>query len=122
MKKMFKLGCAGLGIQASSVERPVSLVELPILEQFKLVKEAQVWDFIDRIPNNRQELDEYIKGSQLYDLPVLSGSGCYTLGLDEALIRENLDLTVEVGGKYHNFMVWAKHKDGHYVTNEEVVA
>jgi hypothetical protein len=64
------------------------LVELPILEQFKLVKEAQVWDFIDRIPNNRQELDEYIKGSQLYDLPVLSGSGCYTLGLDEAVIRK----------------------------------
>jgi hypothetical protein len=88
MKKMFKLGCAGLGIQASSMERPVSLVELPILEQFKLVKEAQVWDFIDRIPNNRQELDEYIKGSQLYDLPVLSGSGCYTLGLDEAVIRK----------------------------------
>src|SRR6218665_838329 len=120
MKKMFKLGCAGLGIQASSRENPVSLTELPILEQFKLVKEAEVWDFIDRIPNNRQELDEYIKGSQLYDLPVLSGSGLYTLGLDDHLIKENIDLHVEVGGKYHNFMIWAKHKDRHYVTNEEV--
>ena len=66
MKKMFKLGCAGLGIQASSIENPVSLIELPILEQFKLVKEAEVWDFIDRVPNNYQELDEYIKGSQIY--------------------------------------------------------
>ncbi|KMI24648.1 hypothetical protein SM87_05637 [Klebsiella pneumoniae] len=120
MKKMFKLGCAGLGIQASSIENPVSLIELPILEQFKLVKEAEVWDFIDRVPNNYQELDEYIKGSQIYDLPVLSGSGCYTLGLDEDLIKQNINLTAEVGGKYHNFMVWAKHKDGHYVTNEEV--
>ena len=61
MKKMFKLGCAGLGIQASSKENPVSLTELPILEQFKLVKEAEVFDFIDRIPNDHQELDEYIK-------------------------------------------------------------
>ena len=120
MKKMFKLGCAGLGIQASSKENPVSLTELPILEQFKLVKEAEVFDFIDRIPNDHQELDEYIKGSQLYNLPVLSGSGLYTLGLDDHLINQNIDLTAEVGGRYHNFMIWAKHKDRHYVTNEEV--
>ncbi|EOD8996019.1 TPA: hypothetical protein MJC07_27610 [Klebsiella pneumoniae] len=120
MKKMFKLGCAGLGIQDSSTRKPVTLTELPIHEQFKLVREAEVWDFIDRIPNNHQELDEYIKGSQTYNLPVLSGSGCYTLGFDEEQIKKNLDLTLEVGGKYHNFMIWAKHKSGNYVSNEDV--
>ncbi|CAA0156329.1 hypothetical protein AB901B6_00291 [Acinetobacter baumannii] len=36
MKKMFPLGCAGLGIQNSSKERPVSLNEPTILEQFEM--------------------------------------------------------------------------------------
>lgn len=49
MKKMFPLGCAGLGIQNSSKERPVSLNEPTILEQFEMLKAAEVFDFLDRI-------------------------------------------------------------------------
>ncbi|AKV10042.1 hypothetical protein B723_28020 [Pseudomonas fluorescens NCIMB 11764] len=120
MKKMFLLGCAGRGVQPSSIGKPVSDRELPIMEQFRLQRESGLWDFVDRIPVGTEELDEYIKASQRYSLPVYSGSWTYTLGADEQRIRENIDQTLAVGAKYHNLMVWAKHADGHYITDEEV--
>src|SRR5690606_28895473 len=40
----FLLGCNGRGAQASSADRPVSLEEHSIDEQFRLVKEAGVFD------------------------------------------------------------------------------
>jgi hypothetical protein len=40
MKPMFLLGCAGQGVQPSSIEAPVSEIELPVMEQFRLQKEA----------------------------------------------------------------------------------
>ncbi|MGN5480203.1 hypothetical protein ACTMU2_35640 (plasmid) [Cupriavidus basilensis] len=77
-------------------------------------------DFVDRIPASDKELDEYIKASQHYNLPVLTGSWTYTLGVDEDKIKANIERTREVDAKFHNLMVWAKHADGHYVTDEEV--
>jgi hypothetical protein len=78
MKPMFLLGCAGQGVQPSSIEAPVSEIELPVMEQFRLQKESGLWDFVDRIPASDKELDEYIKASQHYNLPVLTGSWTYT--------------------------------------------
>jgi len=120
MKPMFLLGCAGRGVQPSSIEAPVSEIELPVMEQFRLQKESGLWDFVDRIPASDKELDEYIKASQHYNLPVLTGSWTYTLGVDEDKIKANIERTREVDAKFHNLMVWAKHADGHYVTDEEV--
>lgn len=120
MKKMFPLGCAGLGIQKSSRTQPVSLNEPTIIEQFEILKEAEIWDFLDRIPLENAQIDSYIKGSQKTNIPIYSGCGLYVLGKDEELFKQNIQISAAVGAKYHNMMVWAKHADGHYITNQEV--
>ncbi|PZP94815.1 MAG: hypothetical protein DI587_24935 [Variovorax paradoxus] len=121
MKKMFLLGCAGRGVIPSSKQHPVSETELPVMEQFRIQKEAGLWDFVDRIPPDEASLKEYVAASEKYELPVLTGSWTYVLGQDEDVIVSNIDRAKRAGSKFHNLMVWAKHKDGHYVTNEEVV-
>lgn len=120
MKKMFPLGCAGLGIQNSSLSKPVSLIEPGIEQQFEMLKAAEVWDFMDRIPLEDSSIDAYIKASQEYNLPINSGCGVYILGKDEQLFKDNIERSIAVGAKFHNLMVWAKHADGHYLSNEEV--
>ncbi len=120
MKKMFLLACAGRGIQPSSPTQPVSEEELPIDTQFRLIKEAGLWDFFDRIPTE-PELRDFMKASEKYEIPILSGSWTYQLGKDEPLIAENLRRAKIVGSRYHNLMVWARHADGHMLSNDEVV-
>src|SRR5205085_10585598 len=89
----FLLGCNGRGVQPSSIEHPVQLAELPIREQFRLVSEAGVFDYFDRLPL-RSNLDEYLAAIDEFGLPVHSGSWFYRLGDDSdmALLRENLRL------------------------------
>ena len=115
------MGCAGRGVIPSSKENPVTSVELPIMEQFRLQKEAGIWDFVDRLPPDDKQLLEYVKASERYDLPVLTGSWTYVLGQDEHIIKSNIDRAKRAGSKFHNLMIWAKHHDGHYVTNEDIV-
>lgn len=121
MKKMFLMGCAGRGVMPSSAASPVSETELPIMEQARLQKEAGVWDFIDRIPADDQQLDDYLKASEKYGLPILSGCWSYVLGRDEPVIKANLDRAKKAGSKYHGLMIVAKHAKGHIVTDDEVV-
>ena len=54
------IGCNGRGAQASSIDRPISLEEASIDEQFRLVKETGVFDYFDRIPL-REDFDTYVK-------------------------------------------------------------
>jgi hypothetical protein len=120
MKPDFLIGCNGRGAQASSIDKPISLEEASIDEQFRLVKETGVFDYFDRIPL-RSNIDEYRAAIEKYDLPVASASWFYRLGEDEALIEENLKIAHEIGAEMHNIMIFTEHADGHVVTNQEIV-
>lgn len=120
MKKMFPLGCAGLGIQASSFEHPVSLNEPSIAEKFELLQKAELWDFIDHIPLHADFIDDYIQGSQKTGIPIYSGYGCYVWGNHETEFKANIDLTAAVGAKYHNIMMATKDISRSYLSNEQV--
>ncbi len=76
MTSTFRIGCNGRGAQQSSLQRPVALEEASIDEQFRLVKEAGVFDYFDRLPS-AENLDEYRKAIDKYDLPVLTASWFY---------------------------------------------
>lgn len=118
----FLLGCNGRGVQPSSLERPVQLEELPIREQFRLVKQAGVFDYFDRLPL-RGNLPEYLEAIDEFDLPVHTCSWFYRLGdqADEALLLDNLKICREVGAKVHNIMTFTHHSDGHVLTDTEIV-
>ncbi len=114
------LGCNGRGAQASSIERPVSLQEASIDEQFRMVKEAGVFDYFDRLPL-RCDLPQYLAAMAKYDLPVHTGSWFYRLGRDEALLADNLGVCREVGAACHNIMTFTRHADGHVLSDDEIV-
>jgi len=116
----FLLGCNGRGAQPSSIHNPVSLQELSIDDQFRLVKEAGVFDYFDRIPL-RSNMAEYEKAMAKYDLPVHTASWFYMLGRDEPLLYDNLKICAEIGASAHNIMTFTHHADGHVLTDQEII-
>lgn len=120
MPNDFLIGCNGRGAQNSSIDRPISLEESSIDEQFRLVKETGVFDYFDRIPL-RDSFDEYRKAVEKYDLPICTVSWFYRLGADEALLQDNLKIATEIGADMHNIMIFTEHADGHVVTNQEII-
>ncbi len=115
MKKPFLLGCHGRGAQR------IPGAPLSIDERFRLVKEAGVFDFFDRLPQPGEEA-LYIKAAEKYDLPMKTGLWTYHMGKDEKVLRENLKLAKTAGGEVHNIMLYTHHADGHPLSDEEVAA
>ena len=121
MSATFKIGCSGRGVRRSSRERPITMDEAPIEEQFALVAESGVFDYFCRLPS-RANLDAYTRAMERYRLPIEAPTWYYLLGRDEALIRDNLRICSEVGIRHHNMMTFAHHADGHPLGDDEVVA
>lgn len=109
------LGCNGRGAQG------VPRQPLAIDEQFRLVKEAGVFDHFDRMPQPGQEA-EYVRASQKHALPIRTGLWSYAAGKDEAQLEKNLRLSRETGAQCHDIMLRANHASGRAVTDDEVIA
>lgn len=119
--RRIKLGCAGRGVQNSSPSNPVSLQELPIDTQFRMVVESGVFDFFDRLPLS-DKVDDYVRAVEKYDFPVWGSAWTYRIGEDPLKVLEgHLVNCAATGVRYHNMMVLTHHADGHVVSDEEVV-
>jgi len=108
-----KFGCTAGGATHQDTNIP------DITTKVKMVKEAGVFDFIDRTPPD-EEFRDLLKASDKYDLPVLASGWFYTLGRDEPLFEQNIHKARLLGTTVHNVQVMTKHVDGHVATNEEV--
>ena len=111
MTQRYKLGCNGRGAMHT--------VELPVEEQFRLVKESGVFDYFDRLPPPDQ-VREYVRCSTKFDLPIHTITWFYQLGRDERLFEQNLDIGKEVGADVHNVMIFTRHNDGHVLDDAEI--
>lgn len=80
MNTLPPIGCNGRGAQQSSPARPVSLTEAPLEEQFRLVKEAGVFDCFDRLPG-AGEVARYRDCIARHALPVHTSSWFYARGV-----------------------------------------
>lgn len=63
---------------------------------------------------------EYLRLSERLDLPVLAGGWWYTLGRDEALLKDNIQISADLGSIVHNVQIMMDHADGRLVTDQEV--
>src|SRR5690349_3023014 len=108
-----KIGCTAGGTTHQDTNIP------PPREKVRMVKEAGVFDYIDRTPP-LEEIEEYAKASQEFGLPILSSGWFYTLGRDEKLAERNLYFAREFGSKVHNTQVMTNNADGRPVTDQEV--
>jgi len=84
-----------------------------------MVREAGVFDYLDRLPPP-ELLDEYLRCSDKYEIPLHTGTWYYRLGRNEGLLEENLHIASRAGLKMHNIMIFTHHADGHRVSDGEV--
>ena len=89
--------------------------------RFRMVAESGAYDYYDKTPEDPAQVDAYVAASEKYGVPVRAGGWFYTLGQDEALLKEKLELSARIGSVVHNTQIRANHADGHLVTNDEVV-
>ncbi|MEM7129924.1 MAG: hypothetical protein AAF702_26570 [Chloroflexota bacterium] len=108
-----------VGITASGVRHAATAPDPDLETKFRMVKESDVYEYIDKTPP-KDEVDEYLRLSEKYDLPVRAGGWFYTLGRDEQLLEDNLRIGARLGSLAHNTQIGTYHADGHMVTNEEV--
>lgn len=114
------IGCNGRGVQDSNFEHPVSLDEPSIEEQFRLVKDAQFFNFFDRMPLPNQ-MDLFKSLIEKYDLPVHTTSWLYEVGTDDERLKQNFALSNEIGATTHNMMVYSHDQQGHKISNQQVI-
>ncbi|MCL4746863.1 MAG: xylose isomerase [Burkholderiaceae bacterium] len=92
-----------------------------IATKVAMVKDAGVFDYIDRTPPD-EEFRDLLRASEKHDLPVSASGWFYTLGRDEALFERNIVKGRLLGTKVHNVQVMTHHAEGHVLDDEEVAA
>jgi hypothetical protein len=112
MAKEFLLGCQWRGIRHTQ--------DVPVDTQFQMIRDSGVFDYLDRLPPT-DLVDEYIRCSEKYGVPMHTGTWYYRLGKDEPLLEQYLRNGARAGLKMHNIMIFTHHADGHVVTDDEVV-
>ena len=108
-----RLGCTAGGATHQDTNIP------DITTKVHMVKDAGVFDYIDRTPTD-EEFADLLKASERMDMPVLAGGWFYTLGRDEALFEQNISKARLLGSRVHNVQVLTHHADGHLLSNGEV--
>jgi len=108
-----KFGCTAGGATHSDLAIP------DIAAKVRMVKEAGVFDYIDRSPPD-EEFRDLLKASEQYDLPVLASGWFYTAGRDEALYERNILKARLLGSLVHNVQLMTHHADGHVLSDAEV--
>lgn len=112
MPREFRLGCHYKNTQVWENITP--------LEKFERIRDSGVFDYIDWLPRPA-DLDACVRASEKTGVPMLTGTGFYALGRDEALIEQDLRNAARAGIEMLNMMIFAKKGDGTPITDEEVV-
>jgi len=108
-----QIGCTANGTTHHDTDIP------DIATKVRMVKEAGVFDYIDRSPPD-EEFRDLLKACEQHDLPVLASGWFYTLGRDETLFERNILKGRLLGNRVHNVQVMTHHADGHVLSDDEV--
>ena len=112
-QRRVRIGIAEAGIRHEMSRPP------PHDDQFQMVRDAGVFDYLDKTPP-RDKVGEYARLSERLGVPILAGGWWYTLGRDEPLLAENLRIGAALGSLVHNTQIMMDHADGRLVTDAEV--
>ncbi len=110
-----------VGITENGVLHTNSDPPLDLETKFRMVRDAGVFDYIDKTPEP-ELVPDYLRLAEKYALPVRAGGWYYTLGRDEALLERNLRTGAALGSAVHNVQIMMHHADGHLVSDDEVAA
>ena len=113
MAKDLKIGISGGGVLHTDAHVP------DIDSQFRMVREAGVFDYFERTPPTGQ-LDAYQRASRTHGVPLLSGGFFYALGRDEPLLEWHLRIGAECGMKVQNVQIPFRDATGSRVSDAQV--
>src|SRR5690606_38045378 len=99
-----------IGIVAASVMH-TKVDEFDLDTRFRMVKEAGVFDYIDKTPS-QDDYYLYLAAQKKYGLPMLAGGWYYRLGRDEPLLEWHLRLGRQLGQISHNVQIFTHDIDG----------
>lgn len=108
------------GIQTNGIKHTHADPMPDIDTRFAMVREAGVFDYVDKTPDPDQ-IDDFLKARDKYGLPVRAGGWFYALGEDEGLLEKNLQTGEKLGSLVHNTQIKLLHTNGHIVTDEDIV-
>lgn len=106
-----------IGITANNVAHTVD--EFDVDTKFSMVKEAGVFDYIDKTPPPG-ELEIYQRASEKYRLPVRAGGFYYVVGRDEPLLEWHLRIARELGSDAQNVQIRTNDMHGRPLSDEQV--
>ncbi|MEQ9815331.1 MAG: hypothetical protein RLO50_21325 [Azospirillaceae bacterium] len=109
-----------IGIQANGIRHRASDPPPDILDQFKMVRDCGLFDYVEKTPGP-DEVDSYLRAADHTGIPLRCGGWYYTLGRDEGLLRDHLDLAGRCGMALHNIQVLATDAAGRPVDDARLV-
>lgn len=108
-----KIGIAAAGVMHTTVD------EFDIDARFRMVKEAGVFDYIDKTPS-QDDYYLYLAAQKKHGLPMLAGGWYYRLGRDEPLLEWHLRLGKQLGQISHNTQIFTHDINGNIVTDRQI--
>lgn len=111
--KELMIGIAEAGVMHATMN------EFDIDTRFRMVKEAGVFDYMDKTPPST-EYHVYLAAMKKHDLPMLAGGWFYFIGRDEPLLEWHLRMGEELGQRAHNIQIFTHDIDKTPVTDGQV--
>jgi hypothetical protein len=109
-----KIGIAEAGVMHTDADD-----ELDIDTRFRMVKEAGVFDYMDKTPPS-SDYWMYEIAKKKHDLPMLAGGWYYLVGRDEPLLEWHLRMGQELGQISHNTQFFTYDANKKFVSDEQV--
>lgn len=107
-----------IGVSASGIVHS-DKDNFDVLTRFRMVKEAGVFDYIEKTPPPA-EIADYVDARDRTGIPIRTGSFYYTVGRDEPLLQWHLRIARDLGSVLQNIQLRTRRHDGTPVTDDEV--
>ena len=91
-------------------------------ERFARVAASGAFDYIEKNFNPQEDFGPYAELALQYGLPMRVMGGIYMAGADEGRIAHEMGIAGRLGAQVFNMQLYARHADGHALSDEEVAA
>ncbi|MDR7305782.1 xylose isomerase [Rhodoferax saidenbachensis] len=108
----------GINLDGVLVHDGLSTPDTPT--RLRWVREAGVFDYIEKNIDPREDFAPYRDWTAEHGVPIGVFGGIFCAGRDEALMHWGLRTGGELGARLFNMQLFARHADGHTLSDREV--
>jgi hypothetical protein len=90
--------------------------------RFQMIADAGVFDYVEKNPQPGEDLTECLALCERHGLPLRVIGGIFRAGRDEPQLAKIIEWAPRFGATIVNCQLYAKHADGHRLSDDEVAA